>query len=451
MTTRERHLAAIVGGVIGVGALGFVAYSFVLGPLFDKEKQIQARSSEVDQLNLDIMTVLAEKKKFESARIQSLPADVGMSRLQYSSLLEGLIRRADFAPGSYKITPAAEADTKSAPNIAPKKPAYSKLTFELSLKGQLYNVVDFMQLFYHQPLLHSIKKLNVQRPSDARAAQTRQLDATMTIEALVLDNAQARPTLLPLASPLALLSGAAAQTGYNLFSVSGRGSPVPPPGILADDPRQYLAIAGKDMFFGPPPKGPKGPLGPLTEEDHSPFVTLTSVVGEDDGTIIAVFRDKLDNHNYTIKQSPKGAIEVKGEYEIGGKPKIVPGYSEKNPGRVIFFGSVEGGNLREWRVRRVLLDAVIMEKIEAADPESETTPKPHPLGAIGGGLGALVAVPEIGKVFRVNVGQDLETDPKDTKSDKRSAPPPSKLTSREAWKEIYAPLVLPTVAGSGGK
>src|SRR5439155_12712929 len=138
----------------------------------------------------------------------------------------------------------------------------------------------FMQLFYRQPLLHSIKSINIQRPSDQRAQQTRQLDVVMKIEAIVLDNAPARPTLLPIVRELALLSGGAAQTGYSLNAVSGRGSPFPPPGVLAHDPREYLAIAGKDMFFGPPPKKPTTDRPPSAEDDHSPFVTLVSVVGE---------------------------------------------------------------------------------------------------------------------------------------------------------------------------
>lgn len=443
MTTRERHLAAIVGGILGFAAVAFIAFSFVISPYLEKDKQIKLRENEIATLELDIMTVQAEKKKFEAARQQSLPADVGVSRTQYSSLLEGLIRRADYAPGTYKIA-VSEPDSKSAPTIAPKKPAYTKLTYDLTLKGQLYHLVDFMQLFYHQPLLHAIKSINIQRPSDARAQQSRQLDVVLKIEALVLENALPRPTLLPIIREVALLTGGAAQTGYNLFAVSGRGSPIPPAGILAEDPREYLAIAGKDVFFGPLPVKPDRGSNSQAEEDHSPFVTLVSVVGHDDGSIVAVFRDKLDNHNYTITQTPKGAIEVKGEWEINGKWKMVPGYSEKNPGRVLFYGSEESGNRQDWRIRRVLLDSVIMEKLEATD--ADTKRKTHPLGAVGGGAGALVAVPEFGKVYRVNVGQDLETDPKDLKDEKRSGPPPSKLLTREAWKAIYAPLVVPTAA-----
>lgn len=451
MTTRERHLAVIVVAILGVGAVGLLAYTLVLSPLIDKDKQVKLKENEVATLVLDISTIQFEQKKFEAFRQQSLPADVGVSREKYFNLLEGLVRRAEFPAGANTKITQSEPDAKSAPTIAPKKNAYTKLTYDLTFKAQLYHVVDFMQLFYRQPLLHSIKSINIQRPSDQRAQGLRQLDVTMKIEAIVLDNAPQRPTLLPIVRELALLSGAAAQTGYNLFAVSGRGSPIPPAGVLADEHRDYLAIAGKDIFFGLPPKSREISI-PKGEDDHSPFVTLVSVVGEDDGTIKAVFRDKLDNHNYTITQSPKGAIAVRGEWELNGKTRLVPGYDEKKPSYVLFYGSDESENRRDWRVRRVLLDSVILEKLDADDPDSDTRPKLHALAGIGGGPGAFVALPEAGKLFRVYVGQDLETDPKDPMSEKRTAPPPSRfLLTREAWKEIYAPLFVPTSSGDEDK
>lgn len=452
MTTRERHLAVIVVAILGVGAVGLLAYTLVLSPLIDKDKQVKLKENEVATLELDISTIQFEQKKFEAFRQQSLPADVGVSREKYFNLLEGLVRRAEFPAGANTKITQSEPDAKSAPTIAPKKNAYTKLTYDLTFKAQLYHVIDFMQLFYRQPLLHSIKSINIQRPSDQRAQGLRQLDVTMKIEAIVLDNAPQRPTLLPIVRELALLSGAAAQTGFSLFAVSGRGSPIPPAGILADEPREYLAIAGKDMFFGPPPPSPKWPEPKDKEDDHSRFITLVSVVGEDDGTIKAAFRDKLDNHNYTITQSPKGAIAVRGEWELNGKTRLVPGYDEKRPGCVMLYPSGEAENRCDWRVRRVLLDSVILEKLDAEDPDSDTRPKLHALAGIGGGPGAFVALPEAGKLFRVYVGQDLDTDPKDPMSEKRTAPPPSRfLLTREAWKEIYAPLFVPTSSGDEDK
>src|SRR5262245_46755302 len=416
MTTRERSLAIIVGSTLGVFALGFVAYQLVIGPYIDKGKQIRTRQEEVDRLESDILEIQMLKRKYEASRQQSLPADVGLSRTQYGNLLERLFRRADMT-ADLKIIPS-EPDNKSVPMLAPKKPAYTRLTYAITAKGELYHLVDFLRHFYQQPLLHRVKDMNIQRPSDVRAQGRRELDINMTVEALVLDNAQARPTLLPVIREMGLLSGGAAQTGYNMqVASSGHGSPIPPSEVLAEPAREYLAVAGKDIFFGPQRESMKE--GPRIDDDHSPFITLTSIVGEDDGKIIAVFRDKLDNHNYTITQEPNGSLSVLGEYELRGTWRPVFGYSaEKGKGgHELFYGSSEGQNRQTWRVRRVTLNEVIMEKLDGLEK-----PKPPALAFAGGGIGNVLAVPE-GKVYRVAVGQTLYVESKDDKF-----PPPTKFS-----------------------
>jgi hypothetical protein len=438
MTTRERNLAVALVGTLGVFGVGFVAYQFVIGPLMEKGKQITAKQKEIDTLETSLLEIQLQKRKFEVARQQSLPNDpqtgVGVSRSHYTNLLEGLFRRAELTTG-LKIT-VLDPDSKSAPPIAPKKPAYTKLNYDVTVKGELYHLVDFMHHFYSQPLLHQIKVINVQRPSDARSRGQSELDVNLKIEALVLDNAPARPTLLPVIREAALVSGAAVQTGFNMQAASsGRGSPVPPAGVLAESVREYLAIAAKNMFFGPPPPAKEGPGA---DDDHSPFITLTFLSQYEDGSIVAVFRDKLDNNNYTITQSPKGEIKVKGEWKVRGSWKLLAGYSERNPGREMFYGSEEGQNLRAWRVRRLTTDAVIMEKLDPADRAAK--PKPSGPQLLGGGPGAFVSVPE-GRVYKVGLGQSLETDPR---GDRSSATAPKKyLLVKDAWKDIYAPVVVP--------
>jgi hypothetical protein len=428
MTTRERSLAIIVGSTLGVFAFGFIAYQLVIGPYIEKGKQIRDRQMDVDKLEADILEIQMLKRKYEASRQQSLPADVGLSRTQYGNLLERLFRRADMTT-DLKIIPS-EPDNKSVPMLAQKKPAYTRLTYAITAKGELYHLVDFLRHFYQQPLLHRVKDMNIQRPSDQRAQGRRELDINMTVEALVLDNAQARPTLLPVIREMGLLSGGAAQAGYNMQATSsGHGSPIPPSDILAEPAREYLTVAGKDFFFGPMREREREK--PRLDDDHSPFITLTSIVGHDDGSVTAVFRDKLDNHNYTVTQSPSGALAVLGEYEINGKWRAVPGYSadKEKAGHELVYGSAEGQNRQSWRVRRVTLNEVILEKLEGLEK-----PKPPALAFAGGGIGNVLAVPE-GKIYRVAVGQTLYAESKDDKF-----PPPTKyLLAKEAWKAIYAP------------
>jgi hypothetical protein len=446
MTTRERNLAVAVGSILGVAAIGFIGYRFVLTPLIEKGRMIRAKEDEISKIDDDINDIIALKKKYEGARQQSLPIDpvegVGMARREYGDLLEHMCRRADLT--GLKIT-ANEPDSKTSPQVANKKPAYTRLTWDVTAKGDVYHLADFLRLFYSQPLLHTIKTMTVQRPADQRARASREVDVTLKIEALVLDNAPARPTLLPVVREIALLSGPAAYTGFNFVAAaSGRGAPVPPAGVLADNPpRDYLAIAGKNVFFGPAPYKPTGP-DHVEEDDISQFVVLTSITMHEDGEIIAVFRDTLDNNDYTITQSATGAIAVKGEYELLGKKKLLPGYSEKRPGQTLLYGTEDGANIRVWRIRRLTASDVIMEKADRP-ADDEEHPKPPALAFVGGGAGAFVDVPE-GKSYRVRVSNCLATDSPEGKDPLH--PLPEKLLRREAYRAIFAPLPTPTVTTS---
>ena len=441
MTTRERRLAVAVSAVLGVAAVGFIGYQFVLGPLLTKNRQIRDKVDEIDKLTAEIDDIQLKKRKYEAQRQQSLPNDptqgAGVSRHEYGTLLEHMCRRAEL--NSLKIT-ANDPDSKSAPLVGPKKPAYTKLSWSVQAKGDLYHVVDFLRLFYSQPLLHTVKSMTLQRPSESRARNARELDVNFKIEALVLDNAPVRPTLLPIHREVAFLSGIAAHAGFNTALVhAGKAHPAPPPGVLSEDKREYLAIAGKNVFFGNPPVI-KAPV--RYDEDFSPFIVLTSIVVRDSGEIEAAFRDKLNNYDYTITQSPKGVIAVKGEWEVRGTKKLIFGYDEKRPGPTLFYGSSRGGNLRTWRVRRLTASEVIMEMTDQPDDEEER-PKPPAVGFLAGGAGVVTDVPE-GKMYSVAVGQCLATEPPEDET-ARTNPMPTKLLRREAFKLIYAPP--PTAEG----
>src|SRR5215472_12451940 len=119
MSTRERHLSAAVGAILGVAAVGFLGYTFVLSPLIEKGRLIRAKEDEISKIEDEINDIVVLKKKYEGARQQSLPTDpvegVGMARRDYGDLLEHMCRRADLT--GLKIT-ANEPDSKTAPQVA---------------------------------------------------------------------------------------------------------------------------------------------------------------------------------------------------------------------------------------------------------------------------------------------------------------------------------------------
>jgi hypothetical protein len=426
VTTKERNLAYLLGGVLVLVLAGVVGYMFIWSPYQSASDAVAKRHLEYLDLDEKAEKIKLDKRLFELARQQSLPADTKLSRGQYATFLETIGRKADISPSAMKVV-SADPDVKSGNIQGTKKSAYTKLAYTVSLRADMYRVTDLLRRFYEQPLLHTIKSINIQKPSDARAQTTKELDVTLSIEALVLDGAPDRPSLLPVNQAVGLMSGAAVQTAYNWTAVtSGAGAPLPVRGVLADQRREYLSIAGKDPFYGPPPKVDRTERPTPPDDDSTPFMKLVSIVTyPDDGKIEAKFWDPLTNNTFTATQlMTTGAVAVLGEYTVGGKKKTLPGYSssKERTSRDVVYGTEEGKNKRAWRVRRLTETEVILEKLDlTADAEAKV--KATPAAVFGGGPGVFVGVPE-GKVYRLTIGQTLVE--------------PSILLTREAWRTIYA-------------
>ncbi|WP_020475520.1 hypothetical protein [Zavarzinella formosa] len=426
MITKDRMLVIVLIGFLGLVGLGFITYQFIIEPMGKLNEQIVTLGGEVSQKELELLEIQMDKEKFKAIKQMSLPGDVNISRGTYSRLLKSLLERSGLPAGSFKLV-VSEADSKSAPVVEGKKTAYTRLSYEISAKGELYYFVEFLKHFYDQPMLHMIKKINIQRPSDSKAQAKAELDVVINVEAIVLDNAADRGTLYAAIPQATAIAGGLGSTGMALHSYeSGRGSPIALAGSLAEPHRDYQSISMKNIFFGPAPvikPPPETPDSVDPEDDISKFITLTSVVGHpQDGLLVAVFRDKLNNHEYTVTQTESGKISVDATYDLNGRKKTI----YKAGGQQIIYGSDAGQNKRVFRVRRINAADVIVEEIYE-DKEKAKEKATFPL-MVAGGLWSAVHLNE--KFCSVvSIGNSFDG--------------LSPLTSREAFKAIYAkPSVL---------
>lgn len=437
MNIRERGLSVILAGFLVLMGIGFVAYQFVLAPLNKVNRQINDVTDEIAQKETDLLAIVTAKKKFESVRQTSLPGDAKISRGLYSRMLKSLLERAGFPAGSFKLV-VAEPDAKTSPIIEGKKTAYTKLSYTVTARGELFYFVEFLQHFYEQPLLHMVKSINIQRPSDAKSQAKAELDVVFTIEAIVLDNAYDRGTLFAPMPTATALAGSMGSVGLVLHSFeSGKGSVVPVENVLAEPKRDYQSISTKNIFYGAAPPPPvtvtEEPTAP-PEDDISNFVTLTSIVGHPlDRQLVAVFRDKLNNNEYTVTQTEFGKISVEATFDLNGRKK--PMY--KAGGQEIIYGSNAAQNKRVFRVRRInSLDVILEEVFEQKTKEEKKEKLPYPL-IVAGGIWSAISLTDK-PCSMITVGQSMD-----------SVTP---LTSREAFKAIYAkPPVLEVDSADKGR
>jgi hypothetical protein len=302
MNTRERTLASIVLGMVILGGGYFLVSQLLLGPLRARADNLAALQKDVQNKRDRIAQIKAARPQLDRWKHISLPADADMAQREYEKYLTDLLRLADFAPGALSVTPRP-LDTKSSPTLPGKGPVYTKLAFQVQARGSLESLVRMMEHFYRTNLLQQVKTFLVQKPATTRPGQQpRDLDINMTVEALIVNGAENRQSLV--AMDRRLLSVALDAIGTRPRGIGGLAaaavlaSPTGPMGSgnLAQPPRDYLALATKNIFLGPVP-------GAQQEEvDLTRFIYLTSIT--DNGRRPEAFLyDRYNNRNTRLRAS----------------------------------------------------------------------------------------------------------------------------------------------------
>ncbi len=352
MTSRERRLSIVLIGFIIVMGLGFFGYQFILSPLSAKAQQIDNLTNDV-AARLDRVTRI-QKRRADLDRWKKLslppdkvdpakaaepvipgktPADnarADLAQREYEDWLNTTLKVSGFAAADVTIIPK-KPDAKSAPQLATKKPIYTRLLFSVQLQGDLASLVDFMERFYKVRLLHQIRNLTITKPlrpaaaAVAGVAATPSVDLTvdMTIEALVLDTAEKRTTLLP-------------------------DKPVLVDSLLSRTDAQYAMIAGKNIFFGPSPRGPSSEGDSNRYFDAAPFVRLNGIVSGPNG-LEATLWDSFHNWEYRIAPRSLGGFHVEAQYTLGGRTRP----DSERSGKTLALRDSDGKIVDEWLIVRI--------------------------------------------------------------------------------------------------
>lgn len=272
MTPRERNIAIGILALIVLGGGAFAGYALVISPLEDTNAAIQQLKDEIDgtpdKEGLDFRVTTMKKAASQIAQVkrESLPLNEDIAKTQYKILIERLLKQAKINEYAMPNATKLENRAPATPELAPKKPAYTRLSFHVDItKTTIWHLADFLYGFYRQDLLHQITELKITRnnkPTEARNG----LDVHITIEAIILDGADAKTSLFPLVTGnrLTPTGEAFAAIGGGRFAEAVTASPevarkvtvVTDPPILATHARDYSLLALKDIFYGilPPNK-----------------------------------------------------------------------------------------------------------------------------------------------------------------------------------------------------
>jgi hypothetical protein len=207
MTPRERNMIIGILAVILLGGGAFAGYTFVLSPLQDTNALINKLHEDIDGdgspdkpgLENRATTMKKAGPLLAVARRQSLPPNIDLAKTQYELLIERLLQQSKI--DKYTIPEAKTPESKApvVPEIAPKKPAYTRLQFHIVMqKVDIWQLSDFLYAFYQIDLLHQITDLTITRQNKVTDMRNG-LEVTLNIEAIILDGAEMRSSLFPVA------------------------------------------------------------------------------------------------------------------------------------------------------------------------------------------------------------------------------------------------------------
>jgi hypothetical protein len=294
MSGRERRLVVLLLLFIFVGGGGFFGYKFYYQPSVQRAATTKTLRTAVGENELKLLAIQKDKQRQAIYKKLSLPADVSFSRREYSNKLVEMLRASDFANSAFSVLPKP-ADTRT--NVtASKKPPFTRLEYLIQAHGDLSSFVDFLDRFYRLPLLHRIRTVRLQRTTGSRQNE---LDINLTVEALVLEGAEKRTKLLP--------------EGVKVTDK------------LARTTTQYASIAGRDVFFGPPPPAPREER-PVSQIDVLEWITLDELTHSESGSTASLY-DPVNNYRYQIRRRDDGSHSIEVLYYVKERKRVL--YSEK--------------------------------------------------------------------------------------------------------------------------
>ena len=331
MTSREQTLSFILIGALVLIVGGAGGYVFVLQPLQRQQAAEIALNQEILDLEGQVDGQAKTTQRLTVARARSLPADESMAKREYTVALERLIEGAG-VPKGYTISPkAVDNSSRAVPELSKGKPIYTKVAYELVFKKvDTWMLKEFLEQYYRLGMLHQITSIIIKKDDEVGSKNTNRrndLTVTITTEAILVDGAENRRTLLPVPTAFAAIGGGAIYKGMTATPEGGRGvvPPVQVP-ILATNPRDYSLIVMKDPFNGPlppPPPLPKFTLAKIgdtkIETDKAPAPVKVLVTGEGSqgakitaiasGTLFAEGALKVDPKTFAIELPKTSATE----------------------------------------------------------------------------------------------------------------------------------------------
>ncbi len=347
MTRRERLMAILLVVVVVVVGGGLLAHIFIVEPLNQIDEQLLvtqeklstalAQQNQEEKIRAEIFSVnprLSNWNKISLPPKNPALKKAGLSekaqkenhrhnmQVEYERYLSNLMRTSGFRADTISVK-VAQPDAKTKLDL-PKnaEPPYERLAFKVTAKGNKETIAKMLTEFHKEPLLHQVRDIEISVPNNPLATSTSAstsdsgeeatptgprgggavgggrrpardsgndgtLNLAMTVEALMVRDAEARATMKPEA------------VSY-------------PPRVLSN--RDFTMLAKRNMFTGiaptyTPPTRTETPRQTENRAEVLRFVKLTMLYYDPN-------RDRWEG---TLYDQANGPVRIDGQ-DLEGNP-----------------------------------------------------------------------------------------------------------------------------------
>ncbi len=148
MTPRERTLAMLVGGTLGLLGVNY-GFQKYLGSIKTAEKKIDDLQSQIDDKENEILLGDRAARDFKRLSEQSLVEQSQVAQAQYLDWLTKLV--ADCGLSNVSVDHTNQQGSK----------IYRVLSFSVKGNGSLAQITNLLDRFYGREILHRISKMTV--------------------------------------------------------------------------------------------------------------------------------------------------------------------------------------------------------------------------------------------------------------------------------------------------
>jgi len=387
MSKPFKYALYIVGALVALIVVRFILVGAITGVEMHQESDSLER--QIAERETKLAALKKEDARYKATLKRSLPSDPEVARQEYDAAINKLLRDARVPVAAFSVKPKA-ADGRPAPEMAPKKPAFVRLALEITLKPIDYaTLIDVLQRYYRLNLLQQITKFSVKkidastaRPRSSNIADKADLDVTIVTEAIILDGAENRRSLVHIPFAVGAAGGGAIyQTIMNTPEPSRGLNPLQLVQIVSSGNRDYTLMLVKDIFHGPPPpiKPPERVTPPPEEkkpekEDTSAYIRMTGVGRNSDGTGTAFLEDAASRQEYLIEITREGGklvqMVTKFYYTLKGAKR---NYA---PEPVLDISEATSGTSKQFRVIGLDGEGLLLALKDSSDSKLAISPGP---------------------------------------------------------------------------